>query len=104
MSAPQPIAPFELEPKEADRLEVVPLEPPPAPVVVEGAVTPSTRRPWLRLCLAAGAVLLIGWLGLEAYDFVAGLFARSPLLGVGIRRGARAVRARRARRARPRAC
>jgi putative membrane protein len=37
----------------------------------------------LRLCLAAGAVLLIGWLGLEAYDFVAGLFARSPLLGVG---------------------
>ena len=44
---------------------------------------PPTRRPWLRLFLAAGAVLLIGWLGLEAYDFVAGLFERSPLLGVG---------------------
>ena len=45
MSAPQPIAPFELEPKEADQLEVVPLEPTPTPVVVEGAMMPSTRRP-----------------------------------------------------------
>jgi putative membrane protein len=46
-------------------------------------VVPPTRRPWLRLSLAAGAILLIGWLALEAYDYVAGLFERSPLLGVG---------------------
>jgi putative membrane protein len=83
MTAPRPIAPFELKPSEAGRLELVLPEAPPGPVVVAPAVGPSTRRPWLRLALAAGAVLLIGWLGLEAYDFVAGLFARSPLLGVG---------------------
>jgi putative membrane protein len=83
MTAPQPIAPFELEPSQAGRLELVPPEAPPTPVVVERALVPSTRRPWLRLSLAAGAILLLGWLGLEAYDFVAGLFERSPLLGVG---------------------
>jgi putative membrane protein len=83
MTAPRRIAPFELKPSEAGRLELVLPEAPPGPVVVAPAVGPSTRRPWLRLALAAGAVLLIGWLGLEAYDFVAGLFARSPLLGVG---------------------
>jgi putative membrane protein len=83
MTSPQPIAPFELEPGQAGRLELVPPEAPPAPVVVEPTPVPSTRRPWLRLTLAAGVVLLLGWLGLEAYDFVAGLFERSPLLGVG---------------------
>jgi putative membrane protein len=77
----RPIAPFELDPRRADRLELVPPEAPPAPLVIEPAVAPQSRRPWLRLFFAAGAVLLIGWLGLEAYDFVAGLFARSPLLG-----------------------
>jgi putative membrane protein len=44
---------------------------------------PRSRRPWLRLFFGAGAVLLVGWLGLEAYDFVLGLVARSPILGVG---------------------
>jgi putative membrane protein len=83
MTAPQRIAPFELEPSQAGRLEPVPPETPPTPVVVERTLVPSTRRPWLRLSLAAGAILLLGWLGLEAYDFVAGLFERSPLLGVG---------------------
>ena len=83
MSAPQPIAPFELEPSEANRLELVPPEAPPAPVLVEPTLVSSNRRPWLRLCLAAGTVLLVGWLGVEAYDFVAGLFQRSLLLGVG---------------------
>lgn len=77
-----PIAPFELDPRQADRLELVRPEAPPAPVVVERALVPQSRRPWLRLFFAAGAVLLIGWLGLEAYDFVAGLFARSAVLGV----------------------
>jgi putative membrane protein len=75
------IAPFELEPSQAERLELVPPDAPPAPVVVERDVLPPSRRPWLRLFVAAGAVLLIGWLGLEAYDFVAGLFARSTPLG-----------------------
>jgi len=83
MTARLPIAPFELDPSQADRLEVVPLETPPAPVVLVGTVVAPSRRPWLRLFLAAGTVLLLGWLGLEAYDFVAELFARSPLLGAG---------------------
>jgi putative membrane protein len=83
MTKRRPIAPFELDPRRADRLELVPPEAPPAPVVVEPAVVAPSRRPWLRLFVTAGAVLLIGWLGLEAYDFVAGLFARSPLLGAG---------------------
>jgi putative membrane protein len=83
MTARSPIAPFELDPSQADRLEVVPLETPPAPVVLVGTVVAPSRRPWLRLFLAAGTVLLLGWLGLEAYDFVAELFARSPLLGAG---------------------
>jgi putative membrane protein len=83
MTEPRPIAPFELDPRQADRLELVPPDAPPAPVVVERALVPQARRPWLRLFFAAGAVLLLGWLGLEAYDFVAGLFARSPPLGAG---------------------
>src|SRR5918994_1675961 len=83
MTERRPIAPFELDPSRADRLELVRPEEPPAPVVVEPDVVPRSRRPWLRLFFAAGAVLLIGWLGLEAYDFVTGLFARSPLLGAG---------------------
>jgi putative membrane protein len=83
MSERRPIAPFELDPRQTDRLELVPPEAPPAPVVVEPAVVAPSRRPWLRLFVVAGSVLLIGWLGLEAYDFVAGLFARSPLLGAG---------------------
>ena len=82
MTAPQPIAPFELEPSQAGRLELVLPEAPPAPVVVEPTLVPSTRRPWLRFGLRAGGPAdRLVWL--EAYDFVAGLFARSPLLGVG---------------------
>ena len=84
MTERSPVAPFELDPERADRLELVPPDAPPPPVLVEpAAVVPQSRRPWLRLFFGAGIVLLVGWLGLEAYDFVAGLFARSPLLGVG---------------------
>ena len=83
MTARRPIAPFELDPDRADRLELVPPEATPAPLVVEPAVVAPSRRPWLRLFFGAGIVLLVGWLGLEAYDFVAGLFARSPFLAVG---------------------
>ena len=83
MTERQPVAPFELDPERADRLEVVPLEAPPPPVLLEPAGVPQSRRPWLRLFFGAGVVLLVGWLGVEAYDFVAGLLARSPILGVG---------------------
>jgi putative membrane protein len=84
MTERQRIAPFELDPARAERLEVVPPEAPPPPVLVEpAAVVPASRRPWLRLFVGAGIVLLVGWLGLEAYDFVAGLFARSPILALG---------------------
>jgi putative membrane protein len=83
MTERQRIAPFELDPAQADRLELVPPEAPPAPVVVEPAAVPPSRRPWLRLFFAAGTVLLLGWLGVEAYDFVAGLFARAPAIGAG---------------------
>ena len=80
MTERRPIAPFELEPDQAERLELVPPEAPP-PVVVERPVESRSRRPWLRLFFGAGVVLLLGWLGLEAYDYVTGLFDRSPILG-----------------------
>ena len=84
MTEQQRIAPFELDPGRAEGLELVPPEALPAPVRLEPvAVEARSRRPWLRLFFGAGLVLLVGWLGLEAYDFVAGLFARSPLLGLG---------------------
>lgn len=77
-----PIAPFELDPKvEASRLEVVQPAPPPAPLVPERIAPPPPRRPWLRVLLGAGGALLLALLGLEAYDLLAGLFARSTLLG-----------------------
>jgi putative membrane protein len=81
MTEPSRIAPFELDPASAGGLEVVP-PPAPAPVVPEPAERPP-RRPWLRLFFGAGAALLIALLGLEAYDLLAGLFERSPLLGGG---------------------
>jgi putative membrane protein len=81
MTEPSRIAPFELDPTTAGGLEVVP-PPSPAPLVPEPAERPP-RRPWLRLFLGAGATLLIALLGLEAYDLLAGLFERSPLLGGG---------------------
>jgi putative membrane protein len=81
MTEPSRIAPFELDPTTAGGLEVVP-PPSPAPLVPEPAERPP-RRPWLRLFLGAGAALLLALLGLEAYDLLAGLFERSPLLGGG---------------------
>ena len=83
MTERQPVTPFELDPERADWLEVVPPEAPAPPVLVEPTVVPQSRRPWLRLFFGAGIVLLAGWLGLEAYDFVAGLLARSPILAIG---------------------
>ena len=82
MTEPSRIAPFELDPTTAGGLEVVPPPAPPVPVVPEPAERPP-RRPWLRLFVGAGAALLLALLGLEAYDLLAGLFERSPLLGAG---------------------
>lgn len=78
----RPIAPFELDPQIApSQLEVVQPAPPPAPLEPEQLVPPRPRRPWLRLFFIAGGALLLALLGLEAYDLLAGLFARSALLG-----------------------
>ena len=64
----------------ARRIAVV--EPEPAlPVVAEAPAGPSPRRPWRRLLVLGGAGFLAALLGLETYDFVAGLFERSDLLG-----------------------
>jgi putative membrane protein len=82
MTEPPRIAPFELAPGAAGGLEVVPPPSPPAPIVPEPAGRPPPR-PWVRLFFGAGAALLIAMLGLEAYDLLAGLFERSPPLGVG---------------------
>jgi putative membrane protein len=83
MTERRPVAPFELDPGQADRLELVRPEAPPPPVVLERAGEPPFRRPWLRLFVGAGTALVLALLGLEAYDFVAGLLERSPVLGAG---------------------
>jgi putative membrane protein len=41
----------------------------------------SPRRPWRRLLLLGGTAFLAALLGLEAYDFITGLYERSDLLG-----------------------
>jgi putative membrane protein len=74
-----PVPPFELDPTTVGSLEVVPPAAPAAPVAVEPEGGP--RRFWLRLFLGAGAALLVALLGLEAYQFLAGLFERWPVLG-----------------------
>jgi putative membrane protein len=74
-----PVPPFELDPTTVGSLEVVPPAAPAAPVAVEPEGGP--RRFWLRLFLGAGAALLVALLGLEAYEFLAGLFERWPVLG-----------------------
>jgi putative membrane protein len=82
MTEPPRIAPFEIDPGAAGGLEVVPPPSPSATVVPEPADRPRPR-PWVRLFFGAGATLLIALLGLEAYDLLAGLFERSPLVGTG---------------------
>jgi putative membrane protein len=81
MTERPPLVPFELDPATTSGLEVVNPTPPPAPVALEPVDRP--RRPWLRLFFGAGAVFLLSLLGLEAYGFIAGLFERSPVLGLG---------------------
>jgi putative membrane protein len=82
MSPRPPLAPFELDPQKVDPGRIVLVEPEPSlPVVVEPPPGPSPRRPWRRLLLLGGAGFLAALLGLEAYDFIVDLFARSDLLG-----------------------
>jgi len=82
MSSRPPLAPFEIDPQQVDPGRIVLIEPEPSlPVVVEPPPGPSPRRPWRRLLLLGGAGFLAALLGLEAYDFVVDLFARSELLG-----------------------
>jgi hypothetical protein len=82
MSGPAPIAPFELDPKHLDpaRIELIEPEPAPAPLVPLEEPPPPRARPWRRLLFGGGALLLAGMLGVEAYDFVVGLFERSVWL------------------------
>jgi putative membrane protein len=83
MSGRGRIAPFELDPATLapGRLELVEPEPAPAPLVPVAEPPPSRARPWRRLLLWGGGLTLTAWLGVEAYDLLAELFARSVWLG-----------------------
>ncbi|HEX5795714.1 MAG TPA: TIGR01620 family protein [Geminicoccaceae bacterium] len=83
MSRRERIAPFELDPTTLDpsRLELVEPEPAPAPLVPAPEPPPTRARPWRRLLLWGGALSLLALLGLEAYDLLAELFARSVWFG-----------------------
>jgi putative membrane protein len=83
MTRHRPVAPFELDPGQIAPERIAVIEPEPAlPVIVpEVPPGPSPRRPWRRLLLLGGAGFLAALLGLEAYDFIVGLFERSDLLG-----------------------
>jgi putative membrane protein len=84
MTGREPIAPFELDPGSLapDRLELVEPEPDAAPLVpVPTPPAPARTRPWRRLLVWSGGLLLVGLLGLQAYDLLVGLFERSVWLG-----------------------
>ena len=83
MSGRDRIAPFELDPQalEPGRLELVEPEPWARPLVPAPEPPPPRARPWRRLLLWGGGLTLAALLGLEAYDLLAELFARSVWLG-----------------------
>jgi putative membrane protein len=83
MSGRDRIAPFELDPRtiEPGRLELVEPEPLAKPLVPVPEPPPPRARPWRRLLLWGGGLTLTALLGLEAYDLLAELFARSVWLG-----------------------
>jgi putative membrane protein len=83
MTGPDRIAPFELDPARLDpgRLELVEPEPAPAPLVPLEEPPRPRARPWRRLLFGGGGLLVAGMLGVESYDFVTELFARSVWLG-----------------------
>ena len=83
MTERQRIAPFELDPDRADRLEVVPPEAPPPPVLVEpAAVVPRSRRPWLRLFFGGEIQAFLARLSAAHLEAVA---AEVPLHGAAQR-------------------
>ena len=82
------ISPFEIDPatlKPGDFKIVQPEPEGSLPAILAPAVEPDEprRRPWLKLLLGAGAALGLGVVGLDAYDYAAGLFERSVWLGGG---------------------
>ena len=82
MTARDRIPPFELDPRTlgAERIELAEPEPAaPPPAVPEPPKPPA--RPWLRLLVGAGALLIVGLLGLEAHGLLVSLFATSAVLG-----------------------
>ena len=86
MKTKDPIAPFELDPatlKPGDIEMVQPETDPSLPATATPTLEPheTSRRPWLGLLLGAGSLFAVGLLGLNAYDFAAGLFERSAWLG-----------------------
>jgi len=83
MSAPDRIAPFELDPAtlEPGRLELVEPEPADQPLVPVPEPPPARSRPWRRLLFWSGGLLVVGLLGLQAHDLMVDLFARSVWLG-----------------------
>lgn len=86
MSRNERIEPFELDPSaiRPGTIEMMHPEPDgPRPAPLAPAVEPDQPkgRPWLRLLLGAGALFIVGLLGLNAYDFAADLFQRSVWLG-----------------------
>jgi len=84
MSGREPIAPFELDPERIAPERMILVEPEPAlPAAVEIEPAPPPRRPWRRMLLLGGGAFLAAVLGLEAYDFVVNLYARSSVLGTG---------------------
>jgi putative membrane protein len=83
MSGPERIAPFEIDPARVDsgRIELVEPEPELSPLVPLEEPPAPRARPWRRLLFGGGGLLLAGLLGVEAYDLVTELFARSVWLG-----------------------
>jgi putative membrane protein len=85
MSEQEPIAPFELDPSGLDPARLEPFEPPPdhpQPAVIEtGSAASADRRGWRRIVLGAAGALIVGLLGVEAYDLISDLLDRSILLG-----------------------
>lgn len=76
-----PPRPFEVTPVEIEVIEEE--RPAPLPARVDPAPPPKRKRPFARLALGAFSLFLAGALGVEAYDFVADLYARNAVLGGG---------------------
>jgi putative membrane protein len=83
MTRDRPLAPFELDPARIPpaEIELVEEPEPKPPAPLPEVEPPKPNRPWLRLFVQGALASLLALLGLEAYDFVAGLFERSAWLG-----------------------